>query len=302
MKKEEINIRDPFVLVEDGTYYMYGTRGENCWGLDDGLDCYYSKDMDEWQGPVEVFHKPEGFWADRNYWAPECHKYKGAYYLFASFKNEEYCRGTQILRADNPLGPFVVHSPKPVTPADWECLDGTFYLSAEEIPYVVFCHEWTQIADGTVCALRLSEDLTHAIGEPIELFKGSQAKPWVKKHISRHSERLGTDECYVTDGPFLHRCKDGTLLLLWSGFGEEGYTEAVARSESGEVLGPWRLEEKLLFEKNGGHGMIFEALDGQLYLVLHSPNVHLQERPAFHRLEEQNGNLVRVDFSDYCKK
>ena len=26
MKKEEINIRDPYVLVHDNKYYMYGTR------------------------------------------------------------------------------------------------------------------------------------------------------------------------------------------------------------------------------------------------------------------------------------
>ena len=27
IKREEINIRDPFVLVHEGKYYMYGTRG-----------------------------------------------------------------------------------------------------------------------------------------------------------------------------------------------------------------------------------------------------------------------------------
>ena len=39
MKKEEINIRDPFILLADGVYYMYGTRGARCWGEDDGFDC-----------------------------------------------------------------------------------------------------------------------------------------------------------------------------------------------------------------------------------------------------------------------
>lgn len=35
-KTSEINIRDPFVLPWDGKYYLYGTRGETCWGLADG--------------------------------------------------------------------------------------------------------------------------------------------------------------------------------------------------------------------------------------------------------------------------
>lgn len=42
-----------------------------------------------------------------------------------------FCRGTQILRADKPEGPFVPLSDGPVTPADWECLDGTLYVAAD---------------------------------------------------------------------------------------------------------------------------------------------------------------------------
>ena len=32
MRTDEINIRDPFVLVHGGVYYLYGTRGATCWG------------------------------------------------------------------------------------------------------------------------------------------------------------------------------------------------------------------------------------------------------------------------------
>ena len=33
MKTGEIHIRDPFVLVHGGKYYLYGTRGATCWGM-----------------------------------------------------------------------------------------------------------------------------------------------------------------------------------------------------------------------------------------------------------------------------
>lgn len=294
MKKEEINIRDPFVMLANGVYYMYGTRGAHCWGEDDGLDCYYSEDLENWTGPVEVFHKPEGFWADRNYWAPECHQYQGAYYIFASFKNNEKRRGTQILKSDSPLGPFHVHSQEPVTPADWECLDGTFYVSPDGTPYVVFCHEWVQIGTGTVCARQLSADLTHPVTEPKVLFEASEA-PWIRSVSPSEKNRIeGVENYYVTDGPFMHRCKDGTLLLLWSSFGSEGYTEAIARSENGDITGPWKQEEKLLFEKDGGHGMLFWSKEGKLYLVLHTPNKHLEEHPVFYEIKEENGTLVKL--------
>ncbi|MSC84884.1 hypothetical protein EAI89_13505 [Eubacterium sp. am_0171] len=72
MKTCEVNMRDPFVMVHGGMYYLYGTRSESCWGPADGFDCYVSEDMENWEGPIEIFHRPDGFFADQNYWAPEC--------------------------------------------------------------------------------------------------------------------------------------------------------------------------------------------------------------------------------------
>jgi len=44
---------------------------------------------------------------------------------------------------------------------------------------------------------------------------------------------------------------------------------------------------------DGGHGMVFRALSGRLYLTLHSPNTHLEERPFFHPIDEKGSRLVR---------
>ena len=274
MKTNEINIRDPFVLAENGRYYLYGTRGATCWGPADGFDVYVSEDLEDWRGPVEIFHNDGSFWADRNYWAPECHPWRGAYYLFASFKAEGVHRGTAILRAETPEGPFVPWSEGPVTPRDWECLDGTFHADADGRPWMVFCHEWVQVGDGQICALPLTDDLRAAAGEPVLLFTASQA-PWARP--VHHSS--GVDG-FVTDGPFLHRTGAGELLMLWASFSEGGYTEGLARSLTGGVTGPW---EQLppLFEKDGGHGMLFRTREGRLMLTLHSPNKHMEERPVF---------------------
>lgn len=158
MKNTEINIRDPFVLAENGTYYMYGTRAATCWMAATGFDCYVSEDMENWDGPYEVFRKPEDFWADMNCWAPEVHKYQGAYYMFATFKDSSVHGGTAILKSESPLGPFVMHSDRQITPKDWECIDGTFYVSPDGKPYMVFVHEWVQISDGSICAVELNLD------------------------------------------------------------------------------------------------------------------------------------------------
>ena len=288
MRRDEINLRDPFVLLHGGTYYLYGTRAATCWGRADGFDVYVSRDLEAWDGPVECFHSDGTFWADRNYWAPEVYFYRDAFYMFASFKREGVRRGTAVLRARSPIGPFVPHSDGCVTPADWECLDGTLYASRQGRPYMVFCHEWVQVSDGEVCALPLTDDLRAAAGEPRVLFRAGDAA-WRKR--MRHSSGV---EGYVTDGPFLWRTADGTLLCLWAGFSDDGYTEGVAVSSNGEIDGVFTQAEPL-FRKDGGHGMVFRDLQGQLRMTLHSPNEHLQERPLFYRLAEENGRLRRLD-------
>lgn len=285
MKRTDIHLRDPYVLVYQNRYYLYGTRGPTCWGKADGFDVYVSADLENWSEPIVCFYNDGSFWADRNYWAPEVHQWKNRFYLFASFKCENRCRGTAILRAETPFGPFVPLSDGPITPKDWECLDGTFYVSPKGEPYMVFCHEWVQAGNGTVCAVRLADDLSAPVGEPFELFRAGDA-PWCR--LMHHSSGV---EGYVTDGPFLWRTADGTLLCLWASFSQQGYTEAVAVSSNGDIDGLFTQVEPLFWE-DGGHGMVFRAVDGQLYLTLHSPNHQPLERPCFYPLEERAGRLV----------
>ena len=280
VKSGDIHIRDPFVLPYEGTYYLYGTRGITCWGKADGFDVFVSEDLENWEGPFEVFHNDGTFWADHHYWAPEVHPYDGAFYMFASFKKAGVCRGTQILKAESPMGPFHPHSDGPLTPRDWECLDGTLYLSAAGKPYMIFCHEWLQVHDGEIWAVPLSGDLKTTAGEPFLLLRASD-QPGVRSKDGRN---------YVTDGPFLYRLQNHALVMIWATMGPQGYCEAVAVSDNGEIDGKWRLSPDLLFEEDGGHGMIFRDREGQLYIALHAPNQTPQERPCFYRLwEKENG-------------
>lgn len=271
---DQINIRDPFVLVYQNEYYLYGTRGDTCWGPADGFDVYRGRDLVAWEGPFVCFRSDGSFWADRDYWAPEVHRWKDHFYMFASFKSEARRRGTAILRSVSPLGPFEPWSDGPVTPEGWECLDGTFYVSSEGTPCMVFCHEWIQAVDGEIWAMPLTGDLKSAAGDPFLLFRASEA-PW--SHPIRHSSGIIG---FVTDGPFLWHGKDGALLCLWSGFSEKGYAQGLAVSDNGRIDGHFSQADPLFLE-DGGHGMLFRTLDGKVRLALHSPNTHLAERPRF---------------------
>jgi GH43 family beta-xylosidase len=285
-KLSKIQMRDPFVLLHEGAYYLYGSTDKDIWHTGVGFDCYRSANgLEEFEGPFPAFRPPADFWSGKNFWAPEVYCYKDKFFMFATFLPKQGRRGTAVLRAESPLGPFEPVTAMPLTPPGWECLDGTLY-EEDGVPYMVFCHEWQQVGDGQICAMPLTPSLDAVCGEPALLFSASSAK-WASPLVGR------APGSYVTDGPFLHRAKDGSLLMLWSSFGADGrYCIGVARSESGRLRGPWLQEETPLYSEDGGHGMLFRAREGDLYLAIHSPNKSPNERPLFLRLSERAGTLT----------
>lgn len=281
MKSSDINIRDPFVLAEDSKYYLYGTRAKNFGQKVGGFDVYVSEDLENWSEAQECFNSEKYGMNIQVNWAPEVHKYKGKYYMFATFTRKVGLRGTYVLTADSPLGPFVPHSDGVVTPEEWECLDGTLYIEDGK-PYLVFPHEHTQIIDGAMCYIELSSDLKSCVGEPVTMFRASDPE-WVKEKIeSRH---------YITDGPFMFRTKDGVLLMIWSTFIDGKYAECVVRFKDGTIKGEFEHIEPLI-KDDGGHGMIFKAGE-KLFLTFHTPNQTDFERPAFIELKDCGNHLEK---------
>lgn len=279
MKLSDINIRDPYILLHEGTYYLYGTRSATCWGKAEGFDCYFSRDLEEWEGPVEIFHRPAGFPLDENYWAPECYSIDGRFYLLTTFGGEQVKKGIYFLVSDYPTGPFEPYSGR-LTPDGWTCIDGSFYQK-DGHNYLLFSHSFEDgVLDGDMCFLELSGDLKQGITEPELMFSASQA-PWPRPFPWAREEFGIEGDCYFTDGPFLIEEKDGTLHLYWSSWCTKGYAVGEAVSESGSIYGPWKHQDRLLFPENGGHGMAFRKADGSLLYTLHYPNDKYQEHPIF---------------------
>lgn len=293
MKTQEINIRDPYVLLHEGTYYLYGTRSATCWGAADGFDCYTSGDLENWDGPFEVFHRPEGFFADQCYWAPECYFYQGQFYLIATLASGERKKGVYALVSDCPLGPFRPLGDAPLTPEGWTCIDGSLYWDKGGTPWLLFSHSFEDTPDGDMCAVALRRDLSGAAGEPVVLFRAADA-PWATPVPFAKAEFGMDGDIYFTDGPCVHRLTNGELVMLWSSWSGRGYAVGAAVSPGGDIRGPWEHRDEPIFPENGGHGMLFTSKEGQLCYALHYPNDQYKERPVFKRVSEQNGTLTLV--------
>ncbi|HEX2860410.1 MAG TPA: family 43 glycosylhydrolase, partial [Lacunisphaera sp.] len=295
VKREDLHARDAYIHTDPATqtYTMYfSSFGPNRRAA---VAAYTSKDLETWTGPTIVYERPAEWWADRGIWAPEMRTYNGKFHLFLTFDSthpfpEQWRdwlprvkRGSQILVGDSPLGPFQPFANRPTLPEDMMTLDGTLFVE-DGVPYMVFCHEWVQIKDGTVEYIQLAPDLSTTVGEPKRLFHGSDA-PWAQK-----SPQYG---CYVTDGPWFHRTKSGQLLMLWSSGTATGYAVGIATSESGKLAGPWKQAPTALYADDGGHRMLFNTFDGRLMMAIHINNRNpRQTRELFVELEESGDTLV----------
>ena len=271
-KREDIRIRDPFILTVNNKYYMYESKP---WDGGRGVSVRTSVDLENWTEKKEVMSVPEKFRNDcKAVWAPEVHRYNNKYYLFTTLtfpqrkdnpivamgenvhQRDLTVRGTWVFVANSPEGPFKALGDGPVTPPDWMCLDGTLYVENGK-PWIIFCHEWCQVGNGRMMIAPLSKDLSKIIGEPQEIFR------------AKSFPGAGN----VTDGPFIFESKvSGKLEMIYSNFiSGSGYAILKYESSTGKLAGPWIFKGPI-YTKNGGHAMIFKKLNGEFALTFHQPN------------------------------
>jgi hypothetical protein len=251
-----------------------------------------SSDLLNWSEPRAVLTRPVGPAGADFYWAPEMHFYQEKWYLFGTFGHgmnivKPHKRHTSIFVAPSLDRPVAPHATGQLTPMGWSCVDGTLHVDEKSRPWIVFVREWMQTFDGEIHALPLTPDLKRAAGEPVLLFRASEAI-WSLPIKTTLGEGR-----HVTAGPWVHRTAAGELLLLWSTSGKGGFLTGVARSESGSITGPWKQSPGPLWA-DGGHPMIFKTFDGRLRLALHSPNAAGHERVKILPLREVVGGLTLV--------
>lgn len=99
-----VPVADPFVLQENGVYYLYGTSRHGA----SGFEVYTSPDLIRWTLAGYCYRPQENSWGTTQFWAPEVVKAGDEYFLhFTSLNPRENRRNIIVARAKSPLGPFL---------------------------------------------------------------------------------------------------------------------------------------------------------------------------------------------------
>ena len=292
MKTAELHIRDPYILVKDGKYYLYRAIITE---KPEKVVVYISEDLKNWSNEKTVYTLCTNGWKSEDIWAPEVHEYCGKFYIFLSVKSKNGLRGTEISVSDRPDGEFSPIADRPATPLDKCCIDGTLFVD-DKIPYIVYSHNWPNnyVEDkgayvGQIWGQQLSKDLKKTIGEAFLIFNSDES-PYSAKFPSREFWGGKNLVRYGSDGPFITKLSSGELFMTWSPYCDGNYV--ILGAVANDIRGPWRHIDKPLFDRNGGHAMVFTALDGQRKICLHCPEEFMKERALISDVEEQNGELV----------
>lgn len=90
----QVPLADPYILLEDGIYYAYGTHDAN------GIRCYTSDDLHTWKDEGLALNK-DNTTEQRWFWAPEVYHKNGHYIMYFSANEHLF-----VATSDSPKGPF----------------------------------------------------------------------------------------------------------------------------------------------------------------------------------------------------
>jgi beta-xylosidase len=328
----KVQFGDPFVLFNEGTYYMYGTGA----GAYRGFSSYSSKDLLNWQPEGQVyFYDNKNGWSDPQtawngaYWAPEVYKVKNKFYLFYSAQwkvnpaKEEENFKIGVAVADKPTGPFIDIATKPLFDPGYPMIDANVFADTDGKYYLYYSRvaykhpveseiadqarksgKYKEIEESWVYGVELKKDFSGVIGEPVLILR-----PPVKlndKQAAWESLSVTTGEVNRrwTEGSVTFK-KDGVYYIMYSAnhFGGEHYAVGYATSRS--PLGPFKkAANNPILHKNTdkggtvsgtGHNSIIYSPDGkEMFCVYHGRTAATgEERVVFiDRMKVENGKIT----------
>lgn len=107
---KDMQLPDPFVIEEDGTYYIYGTTDRTAANT---FDCYETEDFNKFTIHKDIYVPSSTSFTKKALFAPEIYKFGDKYYLYYSGKDrDEGMQSINVAVSDSPAGPFKEYTGK----------------------------------------------------------------------------------------------------------------------------------------------------------------------------------------------
>lgn len=315
-----LKVADPYILDNgDGTYYLYGTGG----GAVDGFSTYSSTNLVDWKYEGQIFHgNTADTWSESAFWAPECYKINGKYYLFysANWKHnptkEEENFHIGVAVSDKPTGPFIDLENEPLFQPGYPVIDANVFQDDDGKYYLYYsraCYKhaveseiatWAknkglfeEIEESWVYGVELSPDFKSVIGEPKLLLRpplkmDDLNAEWESRSItSKEINRRWTEGSFT----FKHKNK---YYIMYSANYYAGENYAVGYAIGDSPLGPFvKSNNNPVLEKNAHKGGEVTGTGHNSVLFLNNSNKMLC---VYHGRTKATGN-ERVIFIDELK-
>lgn len=277
-----VKIGDPFVLADNGVYYLYATNSANGFSVWKGT----SPEKQEYVGLCYLKEESFGY---ECFWAPEVVKRADGKYVmhFTARDRADGLLRTGVAVADSPLGPFRdVKKGKPMFNIGTATIDATCFTDDDGKSYLFYSRDCsTNIVNGIhtsqIYGVRLSDDLTEVVGEHILIATPSQ--DWEAHSLGApcvsliHDKRFedGKERYVWNEGPFVLK-HDGKYYMTYSAncYDSKYYSVGVAVADS--PLGEYKkfdgnpIMEYIEGEMSGpGHNAFFTDADGTLTCAFH---------------------------------
>jgi len=262
-----IPIADPFVLFDNGTYYLYGTDERDS-SL--GVPVLVSKDLVHWERKGRAFEKSDKTWSKVNFWGPEVIKVNNEFYMYYNASpnkipnvwpfNVSLC----IAKSDSPLGPFnELVAPFYEPSGEDDAIDQNIFIDDDGQGYIYF----TFVTKGRneIRVVKLKDSLIKFDGEPILCIQ--PVEPWENHPWNGHR---------VAEGAFMIKHKDYYYLTYTANhFLDPNYCIGYATSKN--PMGPWeKYKGNPILKKTDhiygpGNGMMVPSPDGtEMLMVYHT--------------------------------
>ena len=321
-----VQFGDPYVLFDNGMYYMYGTGG----AAKNGFAAYGSADLVNWKSLGQVYNATANSWGIGAFWAPEVYKMNNKYYLFFSAQwkvnptNELENFKIGIAVADKPEGPFMDLSDKPLFDPGYPIIDANVFFDTNGRIYLYYsrcCYKhgveseiatlakqkgwFKEIEESWVYGIELKPDFSGVIGEPVLLLRppvslSDKQAEWESRSVtSREVNRRWTE------GSVTFR-KGNTYFIMYSANHFAGQNYAVGYATSASPLGPFlKASNNPVLEKNTarggsvtgtGHNSITYSPDGkEMFCVYHGRTIATgDERVVFIDRMKVDGTTLSV--------